>query len=69
MEEIDGELFFVDLRFGQMGMDINNAPFLWRYKLLSDEKGKVRVERARQDFGESSAESVFSELWTRIKGN
>ena len=69
MEEIDGELFFVDLRFGQMGMDINKAPFLWRYKLIPDEKGQIRVERARQDFGKSSAGSIFSELWNRIKGN
>jgi hypothetical protein len=52
-----------------MGMDINKAPFLWRYKLIPDEKGQVRVERARQDFGKSSAGSVFSELWNRIKGN
>jgi inner membrane protein len=69
IEEIDGELFFVDLRFGQMGMDINKSPFLWRYKLIPDEAGQVRVERSRNDFGKASAGSVFSELWTRIKGN
>ena len=61
IEEVNGELFFVDLRFGQMGMDINKAPFIWRYKLIPDEKGQIRVERARQDFGKSSAGSVFSE--------
>ena len=69
VEEIEGELFFVDIRFGQMGMDINKAPFLWRYKLIPDEKGQIRVERARRDFGKASAGSVFSELWNRIKGN
>ena len=28
LEKIKGELFFVDLRFGQMGFDINKSPFL-----------------------------------------
>ena len=69
IEEVNDELFFVDLRFGQMGMEINKAPFIWRYKLIPNEKGQIRVKRARGDFGKSSAGSVFSELWNRIKGN
>ena len=68
LEKIKGELFFVDLRFGQMGFDINKSPFLWRYKLIPDKYGKIKVERAKNEF-KKSAGGIFGELWTRIKGN
>lgn len=68
VEEVDGELFFVDLRFGQMGMDVNKSPFFWRYKLTPDSQGKISVTRASADFAKTR-ENVFVDLWTRIKGN
>ena len=54
--------------FMQMGFDINKSPFLWRYKLIPDKYGKITVERAKNDFKKNTG-GIFSELWTRIKGN
>ena len=41
IEEKNGKLLFWDLRFGQMGLDVNNASFLWYYELNIDENSIV----------------------------
>ena len=33
IEQTEDKLIFWDLRFGQVGLDLNTAPFLWSYDL------------------------------------
>lgn len=66
IEEIEGELFFVDTRFGQMGFG-NDAPFVYRYALHIDENGQVEAVQVRPD--SFDIKGMFSELGERIKGN
>lgn len=65
IEEKDGELYFVDARFGQGGVEPNKSPFLWKFKLIEDQNGELRIEQAprKLDYGKA-----IGELWERIKG-
>ena len=40
------EITFWDLRFGQMGMDVNNAS-LWYYELNIDSNGRVSAKKTQ----------------------
>ncbi|MFT5779623.1 MAG: inner membrane protein [Crocinitomicaceae bacterium] len=60
-------LIFTDLRFGQFGMDQDNAPFMWKYDISIDAKGKATVKRLQPSIDNMG--EVFSELWERMKGN
>ena len=67
VEEKDDHLVFSDLRFGQFGMDVDNAPFIWAYHLYEEADGSIRVERSQpnaEGFGKA-----LEELADRIKGN
>ena len=66
IEEKNGKLLFWDLRFGQMGMDVNNASFLWYYELNVDETGNVLAIKRQPEI--KNFKLVFSELLNRIKG-
>ena len=67
IEEKNGKLLFWDLRFGQMGMDVNNATFLWYYELNIDETGNVSAIKRQPPI--KNFKLVFKELYERIKGN
>ena len=67
VEEEGKDLIFTDLRFGQFGTDINNSPFLWKYRIKVPNEGEakvIRMEPKMENVGE-----VFGDLWKRMKGN
>ena len=67
IEEKNGKLLFWDLRFGQMGMDVNNASFLWYYELNTEENGNVSAIKRQPKI--KNFKLVFKELFNRITGN
>ena len=67
IEEKNGKLLFWDLRFGQMGMDVNNASFLWYYELNIKENGNMSAIKRQPEI--KNFKLVFKELFNRIKGN
>ena len=67
IEEKNGKLLFWDLRFGQMGMDVDNASFLWYYELSIDETGNVKAVKRQPEI--KNFKMVFKELFNRMKGN
>jgi inner membrane protein len=67
IEEKNGKLLFWDLRFGQMGMDVNNASFLWYYELNIEENGNMSAIKRQPEI--KNFKLVFKELFIRIKGN
>ena len=67
IEEKDGKLLFWDLRFGQMGMDVNNASFLWYYELNIDSNGRVSAKKTQPRI--TNFKEIFLSLFYRIKGN
>jgi inner membrane protein len=67
IEEKNGKLLFWDLRFGQMGMDVDTASFLWYYELNIDETGNVKAVKRQPKI--KNFKMVFKELFNRIKGN
>ena len=67
IEEENGKLLFWDLRFGQMGIDVNNSTFLWFYELNIDANGAVLAIKKQPEI--KNFRLVFKELFKRIKGN
>jgi inner membrane protein len=67
IEEKNGKLLFWDLRFGQMGMDVNNASFLWYYELNIEENGNVSAIKRQPEI--KNFKLIFKELFNRITGN
>ncbi|MFT6982865.1 MAG: inner membrane protein [Crocinitomicaceae bacterium] len=66
IREEEGQLYFVDLRFGQLGFN-DDSKFMWQYKLTPDKNGKIAAERLPPNF--DSAGGMFGEMWDRIGGN
>ena len=66
IEERNGKLLFWDLRFGQMGMDVDTASFLWYYELNIDKNGIVSAIKRQPEIKNMSG--IFSSLFIRIKG-
>ena len=50
-----------------MGMDVNNASFLWYYELNTDQNGNVSAIKRQPEI--KNFKLVFKELFNRIKGN
>ena len=67
IEEKNGKLLFWDLRFGQMGLDVNNASFLWYYELNIGENGNMTALKRQPKI--KNFKLVFKELFNRIKGD
>ena len=67
IEEKDGKLLFWDLRFGQMGMDINTASFLWYYELNIDSNDRVSAKKTQPKI--TNFKNYFYHFFSRIKGN
>lgn len=67
IEKKGDKLIFWDLRFGQLGMDVNTSPFLWFYELTIDDENKIIATRKQPDIKKINV--VFSDFYERIKGN
>ena len=63
----DDKLIFWDVRFGQVGKDLDTAPFLWSYDLIVDSNGIVTAKKVNPSF--ENMDQIFSDLLERIKGN
>ena len=66
IEKKNNQLLFWDLRFGQMGIDVNNASFLWYYELNIDENGKVNAVKKQPEI--NNFEEIFISIFKRAKG-
>ncbi|MBM77687.1 MAG: metal-dependent hydrolase [Crocinitomicaceae bacterium] len=67
VEKEENSFLFWDIRFGQVGIDLNNSPFIWCYKLTPNENGQIGVERLRPDF--KNMKGMLTTLFNRAKGN
>ncbi|NND88453.1 MAG: metal-dependent hydrolase, partial [Flavobacteriaceae bacterium] len=62
----DDELFFNDLRFGQLSLDPSNTDYVFSYRLetIGDELAVVENRKRPEN-----ASQLLSELWDRMWGN
>ncbi len=67
IEKVDDAFLFWDIRFGQVGVDPDNSPFIWCYKLIPNELGQISVTRIQPDF-DNMGEAI-NLLFKRAKGN
>ena len=63
----NGELYFNDLRFGQVNPYIENSQFTFSYRLIVEDDKVVRVEEVELD--PRDGKELLAGLWERIKGN
>ena len=66
IEKRNDKLLFWDLRFGQMGIDVNSSSFLWYYELNIDEKGKINAIKKQPEI--NNFKEIFSSIYKRAKG-
>ena len=67
VDKVGNKLLFWDMRFGQVGVDPDNSPFIWCYELMPDEYGKISVNRIQPNF-DNMGEAI-QVLFERAKGN
>ncbi|GAB5418842.1 MAG: metal-dependent hydrolase [Crocinitomicaceae bacterium] len=70
IREEGDKLYYIDLRFGQLGFDPDESEFIWKFELVPDKNGQIEIERLQPDLqkaGDMSA--VLGALWRRIWGN
>ena len=67
VEKSNNELLFWDMRFGQSGLDPNNSPYIWCYKLSPDEFGEISVNRMEPKF--DKMDEIIKSIYLRAKGN
>ncbi|XCF05494.1 metal-dependent hydrolase [Tamlana crocina] len=65
--ENEGDLYFNDLRFGLLGLNLNSENFVFQYRIDVEDGDKVSfVEMPKTN---RDAKKLLAELWKRIKGN
>ncbi|XOV68042.1 MAG: metal-dependent hydrolase [Fluviicola sp.] len=70
IREEDGKLYYIDLRFGQLGFDPNESDFIWKFELVPDEYGNLEIERLQPDLQKAGdIGTIMKSLWQRISGN
>lgn len=67
ISEIEGELFLNDLRFGLLSLNPKSKRFAFTYKLEEENGAQLNIIEEPKTRGD--AKKLFSELWTRLKGN
>lgn len=67
IEEKNGSLYFNDLRFGVLGIDLNSENFVFQYKIDKDAHDEVFFEE--QPKSKRDGKKLMTDLWTRIWGN
>jgi len=65
--EINGNLYFNDLRFGLFNLEPQSQSFVFQYKIAIDQDGKVQFFEAPKDTSDGA--KLLAALWTRMKGN
>ncbi len=63
----DGKLYFNDLRFGVMSLELNAQNFVFSYEIVTDDLGNVEFKEVPKD--REGSKKLFSQLWGRVKGN
>lgn len=58
---------FADMRFGQIGFDVNESPFAIRHKLYYDESGEFQAQPVRFERGDIMAK-MFQDLVRKVEG-
>ena len=66
LEEVNGHLYFYDIRFGQSGVE-HDSPFFWKYELIEDSNGIISAKQSRPQMGDMG--SVLGKLYERMLGN
>ena len=66
IEKKNDQLLFWDLRFGQMGIDVNNASFLWYYELNIDKNGEINAIKKQPKI--NNFNEIFRLIYERTKG-
>lgn len=70
IREEGGKLYYIDLRFGQLGFDPDESEFIWKFELVPDENGKLEIERLQPDLQKAGdIGTIMKSLWQRILGN
>ena len=67
VNQVDGQLYFNDLRFGLLSLTPNAQNFVFKYRIDLDEAGDVSFTEVPKD--NQDAKALLSALWTRVKGN
>ncbi len=62
-------LIMADLRFGQLGVNPNESPFVWQYHVFRDPTGMVRANQQQGSISRTEMSRGISQLWKRICGN
>tara|TARA_R110002050_G_scaffold33846_3_gene85683 strand:- start:4190 stop:5191 length:1002 start_codon:yes stop_codon:yes gene_type:complete len=66
INEVNGQLFFNDLRFGLMSLDSNESQFAFNYKLIQKD-GAILVQESPKL--KRDAKKLLLALWARMWGN
>ena len=70
VREEDGKLYYIDLRFGQLGFDPDESDFIWKFELVPDENGQLEIERLQPDLQKAGdIRTIMKSLWQRMLGN
>ena len=65
--EVDDKFLFWDMRFGQLGIDPDNSPFIWCYELTPNNMGEIEVKRIQPNF--KNMGKAIKVMYERVKGN
>jgi len=70
VEKLDeNRLLFIDLRFGQLGVDPDESIFLWQFELISNADGTITCKRLKDHMEKGDIGEALGSLWDRMGGN
>lgn len=67
ISQIEGKLYYNDLRFGLLSLQPGSQKFVFRYEINQNDSGEVTFEEAPKS-GRDGKQLII-DLWARIKGN
>ena len=67
IEKTDNKFLFWDMRFGQVGINPDNSPFIWCYELTPNNMGEIEVNRIQPNF--KNMGKAIKVMYERAKGN
>ncbi len=67
IQKKDNQLFYNDLRFGTLSLDLNAEDFVFQYKIEHDKSGSLSFREVSKE--QKDVKKLLTALWTRVKGN